>query len=251
VNDLAFSSQGYLAVGGANGSNGVVSIRDSGSGEALFALPSAVPPVQSLAFSNGGDMIAVGTASGTADFGKVYLWLLEYSDRLYELPYEAGDITDVAFSPDDSLIAASSPSSVSLWQVIGNELVQTLTAEAQTSAFSSLSFSPDGQMLAAGTRDGVVYIWQVADGQRLYRCDTGAKSVQSLAFSADGQQFATVATNGQVTIWQFGDSGPELQFSGQTAEREGLTTDVIFIDDTVLAAVGLANGQVELWQAAK
>ncbi len=248
INDLAYSSGGYLAVGGANGSAGFLSVRDNISGEETVTLPTAVPAIQSLAFSNSGDIIAIGTDSGSNESATVHLWLLDYGDRLYELAFEGGDVSDIAFSPDDTLIAAASASGVHLWQVVGNEPLQTLTAEYGSPPFSTLTFSPDGNALAAGTRDGDVYIWQVADGQLIYYFDTDTQPLQSLAFSADGQQLATAASNGQVTVWQFDEVGPEQQFSGQTAERVGLATDIIFTDAAVLVAVGLSNGQVQLWQ---
>jgi hypothetical protein len=53
-----------------------------------------------------------------------------------------------------------------------------------------------------------------------------------------------------VTVWQLGGAQPELLFRGQTAEWVGLVTDVVFVDEAVLVVVGMADGQVQLWQAA-
>jgi WD40 repeat protein len=61
---------------------------------------------------------------------------------------------------------------------------------------------------------------------------------------------ATVSSDGQVTIWQFDGTKQERLLSSQTADWLGLATDLIFIDEAFLVAVGLADGQVQLWQAA-
>jgi WD40 repeat protein len=202
LNSLAFSPQGYLAVGGAEGSEGLVSVRYLATGDEAFSLPYTIPPVENVAFSNSGNVIAVGTGRNqSGQYGSVHLWFLDFSDRLYELAFEGDSVSGLAFSPDDSLIAAVSASGVSLWQVMSNEFLRILTAETGPSPiYSSLAFAPDGLTIAAGSQEGIVYIWQVANGQRLDQFDTGTKPVQSIAFSADGQQIATVADDGQVTV---------------------------------------------------
>ncbi len=252
LNSLTFSAQEYLAVGGADGSDGLVSVRSLANGEPAFAIPTQIPAVESIAFSNSGKVLAIGAKPiENGQNGAVYLWFLEYSDRLYDLAFEGKVISDLAFSPDDSLVAAASNSEVSLWQVTSNEFLQTLSSiDGQTPVFSSLAFASDGQMIAAGTRQGEVYIWEVSTGQLLYRIDTETRAIQNLAFSADSQQLATVSSDGQVTIWQLDSTRKERLLNSRTADWLGLATDLIFIDEGVLVAVGMANGQVQLWQAA-
>jgi len=48
-----------------------------------------------------------------------------------------------------------------------------------------LSFSPDGTLLAAGSSDGTIVIWQVASARLLASCNPGAGSPHSLVFTPD------------------------------------------------------------------
>ena len=73
-----------------------------------------------------------------------------------------------------------------------------LAGSSFTDAFqaaSSVAFSPDGQLLAAGTGSGVVRLWRVADGQptALYKGHTA--KVWSVAFSCDGRRLASASEN--------------------------------------------------------
>ena len=69
---------------------------------------------------------------------------------------------------------------------------------AHTTAFTSIAFSPDGRIFAAGASDERVRIWRLADGGRVMDLQTQASQV---AFSPDGSTLATGSGQGEVTLW--------------------------------------------------
>jgi WD40 repeat protein len=82
---------------------------------------------------------------------------------LYVLTGHTDDVTEVTFSPDNSLVASSSSDgTVQLWNVGDGSLQYVL--EGHTDSVNTLDFSPDGSLLASGSNDGTVRIWQVSDG---------------------------------------------------------------------------------------
>ena len=69
--------------------------------------------------------------------------------------------------------------------------VDTTNAFAgHTASVVSIAFSPDGQMLASGSLENTVRIWQVRTGQVLQTINTGYNTLWNLAYSPDGQMLA-------------------------------------------------------------
>jgi WD40 repeat protein len=57
---------------------------------------------------------------------------------------------------------------------------------AHTFSVSSVAISPDGSLLASGSTDNTVKLWQVTDGSLLRELRGHTLSVESVAFSPDG-----------------------------------------------------------------
>jgi WD40 repeat protein len=65
----------------------------------------------------------------------------------------------------------------------------------------SLSFSPDGRILAAGTVAGVIELWDVATGQRQAELREHFASAWALAFSPDGKSLVSGSVDGALRLW--------------------------------------------------
>jgi WD40 repeat protein len=69
----------------------------------------------------------------------------------------------------------------------------------------SIAFSPDGNLLATGDRDGEVTLWNVADGTQLRQMGQDSFYVECLAFSPDGGTLAAGSDDGAVRLWRVSD----------------------------------------------
>ncbi|MFM7220083.1 MAG: protein kinase domain-containing protein [Nodosilinea sp.] len=83
------------------------------------------------------------------------------------------------------------------------------TLESGRHSVSALAFSPNGRALATAATDGTVYLWDIANGERLYRFGAslgpwgiGHRSqVTAMVFTPDGQRLITGDEKGQLIEW--------------------------------------------------
>ncbi|MGD2253527.1 MAG: PQQ-binding-like beta-propeller repeat protein [Anaerolineales bacterium] len=72
-------------------------------------------------------------------------------------------------------------------------------------AAQSVAISNDGSLLAAGFRNGGVFVWQADSGELHWSSQNGHDGVLSMAFSPDDETLVTGAENGMVTLYMASD----------------------------------------------
>lgn len=104
----------------------------------------------------------------------------------------------IAWSPDSTTLAVSAGDAVYLLEGDPLEVKLRLVPEV---AVPGLSFSPDGKRLAAGDRNGMLYVWDTVSGALLHQMQAHQKSVSSVEYSPDGGTLATAGYDAVARLW--------------------------------------------------
>ena len=221
------------------------------NGELIHDLKGHRGQVTSVCLSPDGKIIASASADGT-----VKIWKIN-GEQLSSFKVERGWITSASFSPDGQRIAAAgTDGTVKLWSLrkvveklqkqqsieasTDIKLLRTLQIESDkimsvtfspdggmlatasaggsariwskdgtplsilkhTSGLTNISFSPDSQMLLSASTDKMVRLWKI-DGSLLQTLKGNKDAVWSASFSPDGKAIASASADGTVMLWNF------------------------------------------------
>jgi WD40 repeat protein len=74
-----------------------------------------------------------------------------------------------------------------------------------SSIITAVAYSSDGNLLASGSFDSTVKLWQVPDGKLLRTVTANGGRIYAVAFSPDGTELISGAERGSISIWRKGE----------------------------------------------
>jgi WD40 repeat protein len=107
-----------------------------------------------------------------------------------------------------------------------------------------LAFSPDARLLASGSKDNTVRLWDTERALELRKLSGHTNWIKAVAFSPDGKLLATGAVDGVVKLWEVA-TGRELR----SLSGGGSINTIAFSPDARFVATGNAENSVQLWNA--
>ena len=251
VGSVAFSPNGMLLASGAG--DGTVKLWDVETHTNVATLEGHTNEGTSVAFSPDGTFLAVGESDGI-----IKLWDVETHQNIATFGgYDAATVAVIVdienqrnwFTPvsflSDTTLAAGSGDRIKLWDVETEENIATF--EVPGDLVISMSCSPDGTTLAAGTYNELIKLWDVETGTNTTTFPSvAARSAwfvppPFISFSPDGARLAFTSTS--VALWNIETGTQTNAMLGHTR----VIRSVSFSADGSLLASGAQDGTVRLW----
>jgi len=122
-----------------------------------------------------------------------------------------------------------------------------------TESISSLAFSPDGSVIASGSRDSTIKLWDSQTGQLIKTLAGQRNFITSVAFSPDGLSIVCgvewlegeSTIRGEIRIWDIRQGEVRQRLVG----HQGAVLSVSYSPDGKMIASGSSDKKVILWDA--
>ena len=110
-------------------------------------------------------------------------------------------VTDLATNADNNLLISSSHDGSIKIRDLLNEggLVKTLSLDGQQ--VDTVKVSPNGQYLAAGGANGIVYVWRMNGYELIGKFRGHRHRISSIAWSPDSYRLASVSYDSTCMLW--------------------------------------------------
>ena len=164
----------------------------------------------------------------------------------------------IALTPDGSILASGSdaPDATDLWSTHTGKRIATFKSSKnwindlliwlrlRHSSIYALAFTHDGKILAVGTRDKHIQLWNVSTHQHIGSLEGHKHVVCELTFSPDGKTLASGDSGGQIHLWELPTQRHLTIFNGH---KSYVRTLAFAPDGKTLSSIDGGEGTILLW----
>ncbi len=192
-------------------------------------------------------VVAVDTAGNRTSTASLTSFTLEAGNSPQHIatldrPYYY-DIGGLAISPGGAHLAIGTGGTVELLDAVQRER-KTVFRHTGGNAYVnwSVAFSPDGTLLASGSANGTIKMWNVNTRKEVATLEGHTGRVLSLDFSPDGSMLASGSLDRTVRLWHVATGAHSATLEGHS---DGILS-VAFVPDGTLVSKSNGGG-VKLW----
>jgi WD40 repeat protein len=208
-----------------------------------FALRGVIPfpegQPETIRFSRNGGLMLIGGGKPGAT-GNVLVWDAIKGRRITVVGDESDSVLAADINPSQTLVALGGPKKIVRVFGIDGEMVYELTKH--TEWITALQFSPNGNFLVTGDRNGGVHAWEAETGNEILTLSGHKKSITAIDWRVDGKLVLTASEDGSVRVWD-GSNGKQIKT--WTACGAGVTSACFTRDGLIVT--GGRDRLVRVW----
>ncbi|PWU08941.1 MAG: hypothetical protein C5B47_03990 [Verrucomicrobia bacterium] len=204
VNAVAFLTANGLSEVVTGDAMGVVrlwNIGDLGQREELQTLKGHTAAITMVDFSPVKPLLISASVDQT-----IRAWDIETRKTVWVCPRQNNGVSAIQFSPDGHHFASATREAfISVWDIDTGAFEKLINYE-DSAAIRYIAYSGDGSLLAAGSDDGRITIFNVSDKKILSSFAAHSQKVQGIVFSPDGTLLASAGDDvGGLKLWRTKD----------------------------------------------
>ncbi len=220
----ATSSDESVKIWGARGGKLVQTMRGKGG-------------YQESAFFNPDGQMLITNGNDSA----IRYWRVSDGGMISRIAVQGGGIA-LAVRPDGGMLAVGCDDRrVRLYDYLG-KLQATL--DGHRDSVSCLAYSLDGSLLASGSADGVVCLWDGESGELRHQLRGHQNAIRSVAIHPDGLVVASGGVDGSIRLWRASDGALCQVLTGHSSG----VLRIAFSPTGALLASGGGDGAITLWE---
>lgn len=263
---VAFSPDGKLLATG--GKDKKVILLDVATGKTVKVIKGHRNWVNAIAFSPDGRLMATGSKDKT-----VIIWDVATGARVNTLKGHPYEVSAVCFLDNGNVllsvsvdfgdsrrkklmlseVATGSELPLESLKLLPGQVASTFgenagaktedtSQTAHAEAVNALAFSPKGDILASGSTDKTIKLWEVSSGQAVRTLTGHPKALIDLVFNPEGSMLASASTKA-IKLWEV-SSGQEV---GTLTGHSDSIMNIAFSPDGQLLASGSTDKTIKLW----
>ncbi|MEE8527769.1 MAG: AAA-like domain-containing protein [Gammaproteobacteria bacterium] len=180
------------------------------AGEGPYLAEDSSLLIRAFSFSADGSTLLGGGRDGSVRF-----WNLATGEEMqFVTQFGGGEIIAMQLSRDGLFAAAADAFGVHVWRRETEVIEHSFGTPAPV---LSLAIDPGSRLVAGGTREGEVHLWNGDTGESVAILELG-QAVSALMFFEDGSVLAAGGQRGRLRFWTSGDlrqSGDDIDLGGR------------------------------------